>query len=51
MIDGAAIALARDAGLPVLVFSMEKRGNIARAVQGESIGTIVTGGEADERSA
>ncbi len=51
VIDGAAIALARDAGLPVLVFSMEKRGNIARAVQGESIGTIVTGGEADERSA
>ncbi len=51
VMDGAAIALARDAGLPVLVFSMEKRGNIARAVQGESIGTIVTGGEADERSA
>ncbi len=48
VMDGAAVALARDAGLPVLVFSMKEKGNIAKAVQGEAIGTLVTGGEADE---
>ncbi len=48
VMDGAAIALARDAKLPVLVFSMKERGNIIKAVHGEAIGTLVTGGEADE---
>ncbi len=45
VMDAAAIALARDGNLPVVVFSMQKRGNIQRAVQGEEVGSVVTGGD------
>ncbi|MBK6920885.1 MAG: UMP kinase [Deltaproteobacteria bacterium] len=41
VMDGAAIALCRDHGLPVVVFDMLGRGNIRRVVCGESLGTIV----------
>ncbi len=42
--DQAAIALARENGLPIVVFDMGVSGNIQRAVAGESVGTIVTKG-------
>ncbi len=51
VMDAAAIALARDAKLPILVFSMKEPDNIAKAISGEPIGTLVTGGNADECSA
>jgi uridylate kinase len=40
-IDGAAAATARDVGLQIVMFKLEK-GNIEKAVSGESIGTLIT---------
>ncbi len=41
VMDAAAISLARDAGLPVMVFNMLKEGSIESAIRGEGPGTIV----------
>lgn len=43
VIDAAAISMARDGHLPIIVFNMKIPGNIKRAVLGEAIGTIVKG--------
>ena len=40
--DATAIALARDNNLNLVFFSLSEQGNIARAVAGEPIGTLVT---------
>ena len=40
---GAAIALARDNNLPVVVFSILESGNIAKVVRGEARCTVVQG--------
>ncbi len=40
--DATAISLCRDNNLPILVFDLLVEGNIARAVRGEKIGTLVT---------
>ena len=45
--DAAAFALCRENKLPMVVFGMDGDGNIARAIRGEKIGTLVT---ADEES-
>ena len=39
--DATAISLARDNGLPMVFFDLGVRGNIARVVNGEKIGTTV----------
>src|SRR6187200_2835543 len=39
--DATAISLCRDNRLPIVVFNMTEHGNIARAVHGEKIGTII----------
>ncbi|MCK4378982.1 MAG: UMP kinase, partial [Deltaproteobacteria bacterium] len=39
--DATAISLCMDNHLPILVFSLTKKGNIRKAVCGESIGTFV----------
>lgn len=46
--DATAISLCRDNNLPIVVFNLLEEGNIARAVRGERIGTLVsqTNGEA-----
>ncbi len=44
VMDAAAIALAMDAKLPVMVFNMQKEGNIVRAVCGEDIGSVIYAG-------
>jgi len=41
VMDGAAIALARDNGLPVLVFSIEEPGNLLKALRGEARATVI----------
>jgi uridylate kinase len=41
VMDGAAIALARDNELPVIVFSIEEPGNLMRVVRGEGRCTII----------
>lgn len=43
VMDGAAIALARDNDLPVVVFSIMENGNVAKVVRGEARCTIVRG--------
>jgi uridylate kinase len=40
--DATAITLCRDNNLPILVFELLTEGNIARAVKGEKIGTLVS---------
>lgn len=44
VMDNTAISLAMDNDLPIIVFNMEKEGNIAAALRGEPVGTIVRGG-------
>jgi len=39
--DATAISLCRDNKLPIIVFNLLEPGNIARAVRGEKIGTVV----------
>jgi uridylate kinase len=43
VMDGAAIALARDNALPVIVFSIEEPGNLLKALRGEARHTIIEG--------
>jgi uridylate kinase len=40
--DLTAITLCKDNGLPILVFELLAEGNIARAVKGEKIGTLIS---------
>ena len=41
VMDGTAIALCKDNNIPIVVFDLSVRGNINRAMNGESIGTTV----------
>ena len=41
VMDSTAATLCRDNGLPILVFDLGKPENIAKAVQGEMVGTLV----------
>jgi len=43
ILDQAAFALCRDNDLPLLVFNIFEPGNLLRAAQGESVGTLVKG--------
>jgi len=41
VMDLTAISLAQERKIPILVFNLKKSGNIARAVAGEEIGTLI----------
>jgi len=41
VMDGAAIALARDNGLPVIVFSIEEPGSLLKVLRGEGRATVI----------
>lgn len=43
VMDAAAISLCRDNGLPLIVFNLQKTGNIKRVICGEKVGTKVGG--------
>lgn len=43
VMDLTAVSLAKNQGLPIIVFNMKKRGNIERVVFGEDVGTIIAG--------
>lgn len=43
VMDSTAISLCMDNNLPIVVFNLNKKGNIKRVVLGENIGTIVKG--------
>jgi len=44
-LDATAVSLAMDNEMPIVVFDMTAPGNIARAVRGERIGTLISGEE------
>jgi uridylate kinase len=44
VVDATAFSLCMDNRLPMIVFGMEGEGNVARAVRGERIGSLVTAG-------
>ena len=44
-LDATAVSLAMDNDMPIVVFDMTVPGNIARAVRGERIGTLISGDE------
>ena len=39
--DASAIALMRDNGIPIVVFSIRERGNLMRVVRGEGVFTTI----------
>ena len=41
VMDASAVALCRDNGIPIVVFSIREKGNLARVLAGEGIQTIV----------
>ena len=43
VMDATAISLCMDNNLPLIVFNLNKLGNIERAVRGEKVGTFVRG--------
>ena len=43
VMDATAISLCMDNNLPIIVFNLNVAGNIKRIVQGETLGTLVTG--------
>jgi uridylate kinase len=45
--DATAISLCMDNALPIVVFDLMQTGNIARAVRGEKIGTLVSTKESE----
>ncbi len=42
IMDPAAIALARDNNIPVVVFSIREAGNVAKVLQGSALHTVIT---------
>jgi len=42
IMDHAAISLCRDNKIPIIVLNIFKRGNIAKAVCGEEVGTLIS---------
>lgn len=43
VMDATAFSLAKDTGIPIIVFDLGKPGNIERVLRGEEIGTLVGG--------
>jgi uridylate kinase len=44
VMDASAVALCRDNNIPIVVFSIREKGNLARVLAGEGVQTIVTKG-------
>ena len=45
VMDATAIALCMDNDMSIMVFNLKTSGNMMRAVTGETVGTVVTGGD------
>jgi len=43
VMDATAISLCRDNDLPLVVFNLQRRGDIKRVICGEAVGTVVGG--------
>ncbi len=44
VMDGAAVSVCRDNGIPIIVFPISDPRNIIKVVQGDDIGSLVEGG-------
>jgi uridylate kinase len=44
VLDSTATSLCMDNGMPILVFDINREGNISRAALGEPVGTLISGG-------
>lgn len=44
VMDSTAVTLCMDNNLPLIVFNLKERGNFAKVVRGDKIGTLVTAG-------
>ena len=42
VMDATAVSLCMDNKLPIVVFNLQRPGNLKRAIMGESIGSLVT---------
>ncbi|QKG71207.1 UMP kinase [Erythrobacter mangrovi] len=42
VMDASAVALCRDNNIPIVVFSIREKGNLARVIAGEGVQTVVT---------
>ncbi len=42
VMDLSAISMCMESAIPVIVFRMDKPGNLAAAVAGENVGTIIS---------
>ena len=42
VMDSTAISLCKDNNLPIVIFNLNRRGNIRRVITGEKIGSLVT---------
>jgi uridylate kinase len=43
VMDATAISMAREHNMSIVVFSLQERGNIQKAIFGETVGTVVEG--------
>jgi uridylate kinase len=43
VMDATAISLCRENNLPIVVFNLQKAGNIKRVICGQPVGTVVRG--------
>src|SRR5690606_41596388 len=41
VMDASAVALCRDNGIPIVVFSIREKGNLARVLAGDGVRTVV----------
>jgi uridylate kinase len=42
VMDGPAVSLCKENGLPIIVLDLEERGSVAAAIRGERVGTLVS---------
>ena len=42
VMDASAVALCRDNGIPIVVFSIREKGNVAKVLSGDGVQTVVT---------
>ena len=43
VMDATAISLCMDNNIPILVFNLQKEGNIRKVITGKDVGTLVSG--------
>jgi uridylate kinase len=44
VMDSTAVTLCMDNNIPIIIFNLTKKGNIKKVIEGEKVGTLVSGG-------